>query len=261
MAELVNKHFSLDLKDVGDDGHFRGILSTYDNEDLVGDVCDKGCWDASVKAKGGRFPLLWQHDQGEPIGSFQVIDTSVALSIEGSFNQQVRRGQEAYALLRAGDIRGLSVGFNLLEWEYDSNGVRHIRAADLWEGSFVTFPANPLAYAEAKSMQTAATLRRSVAELDVVKSLSEEVRDRILRAIDEAMADADGEAEDEEQKTEGEEPEPEDVPVDAEGKEDDPEAPGAPAPESEDEDEQEVAKALRDLRESLAHLQTAVREV
>lgn len=260
MAERVIKHFSLtDFKTVGADGHFEGVLSTYGNEDLVGDVCDVGCWDESVKAKGGKFPLLWQHDQGEPIGSFRVKDTASALVIEGNFNQEVRRGQEAFALLKAGDICGLSVGFNLMDWAY-VDGVRHVTRADLWEGSFVTFPANPSAYAEAKSMAMAkaAGLRKSVAGLTEFKSLSKETQDAILRAIDEAL-DGEAPAEDPEQdETKDEEEAP---------KEDEPasedEGAGEPTPEEEEEMEAQkaLASAVAELKASALQLQTAIREV
>ena len=227
MADTI-KAFPTVFKAVGADGSFEGLLSTYGNEDLVGDVCDPGCWDASVSAKG-RFPLLWQHDQQEPIGSFEVVDTSKALVIAGRFNLSVRRGAEAYALLKAGDVSGLSVGFNLLSWDYQ-DGVRHIKEADLWEGSFVTFPANPLAFAEAKSMSKRATLRKSVSQLEDFKSLSEAVQDKVLRAIDEALEDI--EPEDEEEQKDATEDEP----------------------SKDEEDEDELKAALAHIRTTLSSI-------
>lgn len=195
MAGLIGRRIlkSFVLKEfeaLDDDGGFRGILSTYGNEDLVGDVCDEGCWDESVRAKGGHFPLLWQHEAREPIGSFRVTDTRVALSVEGHFNQGVQRGREAFSLLKAGDVHGLSVGFNMIDWAY-VDGVRHITKGDLWEGSFVTFPANPMAYAEAKELSgvNRGTIRKAVSSLPEIRSLSEEAQCRILSAIDEALAE------------------------------------------------------------------------
>ena len=254
MTELITKHLPFtEFKEVTAEGNFRGILSTYGNEDLVGDVCDQGCWDESVKAKGGDFPLLWQHDMTEPIGSFKVVDTTAALVIEGHFNQDVQRGKEAFALLKAGDIKGLSVGFNMLDWAY-IDGVRHVTKADLWEGSFVTFPANTLAYAEAKSMaqKRSADVRKGVAALPEFKSLTEEQQEKILRAIDEAVS---GDVpEDEEGKGE----EPKDPETEDESKDDEPED-----KESEDdpEDDSEVQKAMESLRELKSSMQVLAQKI
>lgn len=257
MTELTHKHFTLqEFKAADSEGNFRGILSTYGNEDMAGDICDQGCWTDSVSAKGGQFPLLWQHDMTEPIGSFKVVDTTAALVIEGHFNQDVQRGREAYALLKAGDIRGLSVGFNMLDWAY-VDGVRHITKADLWEGSFVTFPCNTLAYAEAKALaqKNGVAIRKSLSALPEFKALSEEQQEKILRAIDEAVSE---EPAPEDKEGEGEEPkDPE-----AERSEDD-----DPEKESKDdpEDDSEVQKAMRDtlleLKSSMQDLAQKIKDV
>lgn len=258
MTELITKHLPFtEFKEVTAEGNFRGILSTYGNEDLVGDVCDQGCWDESVKAKGGDFPLLWQHDMTEPIGSFKVVDTTAALVIEGHFNQDVQRGKEAFALLKAGDIRGLSVGFNLQDWAY-VDGVRHVTKADLWEGSFVTFPANTLAYAEAKSMaqKRSADVRKGVAALPEFKSLTEEQQEKILRAIDEAVS---GDVPEDEEKDAGEEPK--DPETEEESKEDDPEGEGEPDPEDDSEEQKAMNESLRELKSSIQALKLSIKDV
>lgn len=132
-------------------GAFVGDLSVYGNIDHAGDVCEAGCFTECIKQRGTHYPLLYQHEQDEPIGSFDVTDTKEALRISGKFNLNVRRGAESYALLKAGDVNGLSIGYNVLDYSYDSEGIRHLTKLDLCEGSFVTFPANSLARAEAKS--------------------------------------------------------------------------------------------------------------
>lgn len=132
-------------------GAFRGLLSTYGNVDLVGDMCVQGCFTDSLKEKD-VYPTLWQHDQCEPIGHMTITDSDKGLMVDGIFNTEVQRGREAYALLKAGDIGGLSIGYVPEVFEYDDNGIRRLLKVTLWEGSFVTFPANPSAYAEAKQM-------------------------------------------------------------------------------------------------------------
>lgn len=170
-------------------GSFSGVLSTYGNVDFVGDICMPGCFDNSVAEKGTKRPMLWQHDPGEPIGSFDIVDTKDNLSIAGRFNLDVMRGRDAHSLLKAGDINGLSIGFRLKDYAYDGDGHRLIKSVDLMEGSFVTFPANPMAYAEAKSM--AGNIRAEISALETVKGLDDAVRHRLMKAIDTALAGAD----------------------------------------------------------------------
>ena len=181
------KSVILDVK-ASEDGGFNGVLSTYGNVDLVGDVCDPHCFDLSVKERGTKRTLLWQHDQGEPIGSFHVTDTVNHLAVEGRFNLNVQRGREAHALLKAGDVGGLSIGYRVKDY-YHQDGVRHLKDVDLMEGSFVTFPANPLAYAEAKNMETEnkVALRKQISGLDGFKSLSATTQECVMRAINAAI--------------------------------------------------------------------------
>jgi hypothetical protein len=54
----------------------------------------------------------------------------------------VAQAREAFALVKAGAISGLSIGFMTKEDEYDpKTNIRTVRAVDLWEVSLVTFPA------------------------------------------------------------------------------------------------------------------------
>lgn len=53
------------------------------------------------------------------------------------------RAQEAYDLLRSGAMKGLSIGYKPVTYDFDENtGVRYLREVDLFEVSLVTFPAN-----------------------------------------------------------------------------------------------------------------------
>ena len=60
----------------------------------------------------------------------------------------IEKGREAHILLKNRAIRGLSIGFLPLAWEWetrDNTRVRVLKDIDLWEVSLVTFPANPKA--------------------------------------------------------------------------------------------------------------------
>ena len=195
------------------EGGFSGILSTYGNIDEVGDVCESGCFDASVASAGPRRTLLWQHDPSEPIGQFSVVGTQKALEIDGSFNLDTQRGREAYSLLKRGDINGLSIGYIATDYSYDADGVRHLKAVDLLEGSLVTFPANRLATAQAKSRRLERMSR--FARCKFLAKMSEEDRNA-------ALAELDAMDEDQERPKEADTPkEPEKAPEDEPAPEDD----------------------------------------
>ncbi|MFA6710494.1 MAG: HK97 family phage prohead protease [Candidatus Methanomethylophilaceae archaeon] len=165
-----------------DQGHFKGVLSTYGNIDEVGDICEPGCFDLSISKRGTKRTLLWQHNWDAPIGQFDIVKSDDDLSIEGSFNMDVDKGREGYSLLKRGDINGLSIGYTITDYEYDKDGIRHLKVVDLWEGSLVTFPANTLATAEAKSMKQ--NVRKQVAGLPFLRKLTDEERAEAIADIE-----------------------------------------------------------------------------
>ena len=68
-------------------GPFEGDLSTYGNIGLGGDICEAGCFDRNVAEMGTKRPLLWQHRDDDPIGSFDVVSTEGTLRIKGEFGE------------------------------------------------------------------------------------------------------------------------------------------------------------------------------
>lgn len=163
-------------------GAFKGVLSTYGNVDDVGDVCEKGCYDRTIRERGIKRPYLWQHDQKEPIGSFVITSSDADLSIEGRFNMDVAKGREGYALLKAEDITGLSIGYVARDYYYDEKGIRHLTDVDLLEGSLVTIPANSLAQAQAKAGRMEKMSR--FAQMQSLRGLTEEQRKAVLTELD-----------------------------------------------------------------------------
>jgi Caudovirus prohead serine protease len=61
--------------------------------------------------------------------------------VKGRLIFEVQRAKEAYSLIKAGVIDGLSIGYIAIQKEM-KDGVRHIKEARLFEGSIVTFPMN-----------------------------------------------------------------------------------------------------------------------
>jgi uncharacterized protein len=72
----------------------------------------------------------------------------------------VQAAREAKALLEAGAIDGLSIGYRTVRAE-KSGGGRHLHEVELWEVSLVTFPMLPEARVSARE---ADALARELAE-------------------------------------------------------------------------------------------------
>lgn len=150
------KHFdaTLDIKSVTDEGTFSGYGSVFDVEDFGGDIVAPGAFKESLEAyrAKGRMPaLLWQHDHRQPIGVWESItEDAHGLKMDGRLLvKDVTRAREAHALMKAGAISGLSIGYIPKRWEDDDTGRRTLKEVDLWETSIVTFPMNDDARVEA----------------------------------------------------------------------------------------------------------------
>lgn len=204
-------------------GTFSGKLATYGNIDSYGDICMPGCFDGSIKEKGVKFPLLWQHDMSKPIGHFTVTDTEEALEIGGDINLDTAQGKETHSLLKRGDIDGLSIGYNVIRQRYDAEkDANLLLELDLIEGSVVTFAANSMAAVAAvknKEKRKGANMAK-LAKLATLLKLSDEdeeeivaeIVDLIEEAVDSAIEDLEkcrklAEEEDEENKNEMEDEE------------------------------------------------------
>ncbi|PCI59453.1 MAG: HK97 family phage prohead protease [Kordiimonadales bacterium] len=141
-------HLPLEIKTAETEGSkpgtFEGYGSIFGNMDRDGDVVAKGAFAESLK--GGMPALLWQHDQKQPIGRFDMVrEDKHGLHVKGQLATN-GKGKEAYELLKMGALNGLSIGFVTKEASRDpATGARTIMKADLMEISLVTFPANEMA--------------------------------------------------------------------------------------------------------------------
>ncbi|MFA6710932.1 MAG: HK97 family phage prohead protease [Candidatus Methanomethylophilaceae archaeon] len=185
MTKSTNSFLNMEVKAIGDtEGGFTGTLSTYSNIDEVGDICVEGCFEQSLKNRGQKRTLLWQHNDFEPIGNFNVVDSKNDLKIEGSFNMDTRRGREGYSLLKRGDINGLSIGYLVNDYSYNSDGIRLLKAVDLLEGSLVTFPANTRATAQAKALSKRKTgIVKKLLAVKGIKQMDEAERNGIVEEL------------------------------------------------------------------------------
>lgn len=126
---------------------FSGIAATPET-DRVGD---------SLDLAGATFtnplPLLWHHDNRQPIGQVTLRRTAEAIVFDASLpaidepGPLKTRVDEAWQCFKSGMITAVSIGYRILDGgvEYLRNGTRRLTKIEICELSAVTVPANPSA--------------------------------------------------------------------------------------------------------------------
>ena len=145
-----------------------GYASLHGLPDRGGDVVQPGAYRASLarlRAEGRKVKMLWQHDPAQPIGVWdEVREDERGLLVKGRLLADVARGREAAALVAAGAIDGLSIGYRTKRAERDGAGRRLLHELELWEVSLVTFPMLPEARVGAKGEEPERPLLQELAE-------------------------------------------------------------------------------------------------
>lgn len=129
---------------VSDGAIIAGYASLFELPDQGGDIVCKGAYAKGLerlRARGGNVKMLWQHDPAQPIGIWDEINEDErGLYVKGRLLPDVARAREAAALIAAGAIDGLSIGYRTVAAERDAKGRRLLAELELWEVSLVTFP-------------------------------------------------------------------------------------------------------------------------
>ncbi|SHH27997.1 HK97 family phage prohead protease [Marivita hallyeonensis] len=168
--ELERKYCTFDAAVTVTDGCvIEGYASRFGQCDQGNDVVSAGAYAASLKqmACGGRaVKMLWQHDPAQPIGVWdEVREDETGLYVKGRILDSVEKGREAAALVAAGAIDGLSIGYRTKAATKDKQGRRVLTELELWEVSLVTFPMLPSARVAAKGETPEAAGLREVARM------------------------------------------------------------------------------------------------
>ena len=140
------KFTCLDLKGVEVDGSFEGYASVFNRADLSHDIVLPGAFAESLARRGASgVKMLFQHDANQPIGVWRSLkEDARGLYATGRLMPEVAKAREVHALMRAGALDGLSIGFRTVKGRRDrASGVRRLEKVDLWEISVVTFPLLP----------------------------------------------------------------------------------------------------------------------
>ena len=134
----------LEIKSIDDDKdffQFEGHASTFGNVDLGDDVIERGAFTESLKK---RMPkLLWQHDMREPLGIFiEAFEDAKGLFVRGKMPKDDKFVSErVIPQMKIGSITSMSIGFSVNDFEL-KDGIRILKALNLFEASLVTFPMN-----------------------------------------------------------------------------------------------------------------------
>ncbi|WOC15398.1 HK97 family phage prohead protease [Pseudochrobactrum sp. MP213Fo] len=135
----------IDTKAVSDDGFFVGYASTFGTIDSHKEIVAAGAFTKSLAVRpAARVKMLRGHDQSEPIGVWTALsEDGHGLKAEGRLILDTAKGRETHALMKAGALDGLSIGFRTVRDRMDrTKGARILEEVDLWEISVVTFPSN-----------------------------------------------------------------------------------------------------------------------
>jgi HK97 family phage major capsid protein/HK97 family phage prohead protease len=124
---------------VSDAGEITGTAWPFGSPDRVGDVIEKGAFTAPA-----ALPMLFAHDQAQVIGVWdEITETAEGLTVKGRLLvDEVARAAEVRAMIKAGAVTGLSIGFVTKSAKRHAKG-RTISALELHEISVVAVPAHP----------------------------------------------------------------------------------------------------------------------
>jgi hypothetical protein len=129
-------------------GEFTGYASVFGNEDLGGDVVKSGAFRASLTERpAAKVKMLYEHDPMQPIGKWlDLAEDGHGLRATGLLMiDELQKAKEVHALMKAGQIEGLSIGYRVRKASPDrANRVRVLEDVELREISTVMFPMNEL---------------------------------------------------------------------------------------------------------------------
>ncbi|MFT4251045.1 MAG: HK97 family phage prohead protease [Caulobacter sp.] len=128
------------------DLRIEGYASLFWTRDLNDDVTAAGAFRESLENGGaGAIRMLHQHDEAEPVGAWdEAFEDARGLFVRGRIIAATPRGRLVAALVSAGALDGLSIGFRQVKARTDGR-LRVLSRVDLWEVSIVTFPMLPQA--------------------------------------------------------------------------------------------------------------------
>jgi HK97 family phage prohead protease len=167
MKTLKTLELKFQIKETSAEGSFNGYASTFGNLDLGGDIVAPGAFAKTIKDRQDH-PILLNHNTRAVIGvNKSYREDAHGLYVEGQLVLGSQGGRDAYELMKAGALTGLSIGYDTVvdEMNWDT-GVRTLKEVKLWEYSLTAFPMN-----EAAQVTSVKSFDRFTAEIDSLLAL------------------------------------------------------------------------------------------
>ena len=195
--DLKYKSFESALEE---SGTISGYFSTYDKTpDSYGDIIEPGAFTETLakrKETGHPFPLCWNHDLDQIIGTVDTIeDTEKGPLMTASFFD-TPLAQEKREIVKSGCVYQFSFAYSVTAWrvpnaEEKAAGVMNVlTGVDLFEVSIVPIPANQ----NAVMTEVKAGRRNRKSDEDTIKQIIT-LAQSLLDEVDDAENPDDGEDE------------------------------------------------------------------
>ena len=151
-----------------DEGQIEGLAWPFGKPDRVGDIIEKGAFAGTTMP----LPMLFGHDGNDPIGAWsEAAETDEGLMLKGNLLvNDVGRAREVAALVKAGAVRGISIGFITKKAAARKGGGRTITELELLEASLVAIPMHPgakvtSAKSAVRALEIAAAINRTASAI------------------------------------------------------------------------------------------------
>jgi HK97 family phage prohead protease len=128
---------------------FEGYGAIFGTPDRQGDVIEPGAVTETIKANGGRFPLLSNHDFSlrSRLGVASVRTDSTGIRVKGYVNTETQIGRETASDIRHAEAHeaplGLSFGYRVHRDRFDdAANVRRLKDLSIYEFSVTQIPTH-----------------------------------------------------------------------------------------------------------------------
>lgn len=138
------KTVDFELEDIDtENGIFSGYGAVFSNIDSGGDIIEPGAFTKTIAEGVGRIKILSGHNESLlPIGvPLELHEDAKGLFIKAKISDTTL-GKDVKILIRDGVLGELSIGYDPVTFEYDADGIRHLKEVKLWEISVVTWAMN-----------------------------------------------------------------------------------------------------------------------
>lgn len=138
------KTIDFELEDIDtESGVFSGYGAVFSNIDSGGDIIEPGAFTKTIAEGVGRVKILSGHNESLlPIGiPLELREDAKGLFLKAKISDTTL-GKDVKTLIQDGVLCELSIGYDPVTFEYDAEGIRHLKEVKLWEISVVTWAMN-----------------------------------------------------------------------------------------------------------------------